>query len=125
MQAALLKQAGILATLAHSNLVRFLGVCLEPPMLVTETYKQGSLFKLLECARTALMLGADTDEVRISKCSAWPNTFLDLTYSHVNCFLLVLRSMWSTCPGSADCRCCTMWHPACSTCTRAAMFTAT
>lgn len=48
---------GILAKLTHPNLVRFCGVCLDPPLVVMEYYRNGSMFKMLECARAAVSQG--------------------------------------------------------------------
>ena len=57
LQNALLKEVGILAKLTHPNLVRFCGVCLDPPLVVMEFYRNGSMFKMLECARAAVQQG--------------------------------------------------------------------
>jgi hypothetical protein len=40
-------QVGILASMRHPNIVLFMGVCLEPPCLVTEWCARGSLFDVL------------------------------------------------------------------------------
>jgi serine/threonine protein kinase len=38
-QEALQKEVGMLTSLNHPNLVRFCGVCLDPPLLVMEYYR--------------------------------------------------------------------------------------
>ena len=40
-------QAGIMASLRHANVVLFMGLCPEPPLLVMEWCSRGSLFDLL------------------------------------------------------------------------------
>jgi hypothetical protein len=40
-------QVGILASMRHPNIVLFMGVCLEPPCLVTEWCARGSLYDVL------------------------------------------------------------------------------
>jgi hypothetical protein len=65
LQNALLGEVGILAKLTHPNLVRFCGVCLDPPLVVTEYFRNGSMFKMLECARAAVQQGR-ADKVRRS-----------------------------------------------------------
>jgi serine/threonine protein kinase len=40
LQEALQKEVGMLTSLNHPNLVRFCGVCLDPPLLVMEYYRQ-------------------------------------------------------------------------------------
>ena len=62
-QNALLKEVGLLAKLTHPNLVRFCGVCLDPPLVVMEYYKNGSVYKMLECARAAVQQNR-TNKVR-------------------------------------------------------------
>jgi serine/threonine protein kinase len=57
-QNALLKEVGILAKLSlHPNLVRFCGVCLDPPLVVMDYCRNGSMFHMLEGARSAIMQG--------------------------------------------------------------------
>jgi serine/threonine protein kinase len=40
-------QVNILASIRHPNIVLFMGVCLEPPCLVTEFCARGSLYDVL------------------------------------------------------------------------------
>lgn len=40
-----------MTNLNHPNLVRFCGVCLDPPLLVMEYYHHGSVYNLLEKAK--------------------------------------------------------------------------
>lgn len=54
LQEALQKEVGMLTSLNHPNLVRFCGVCLDPPLLVMEYYRHGSVFGLLDRARRQL-----------------------------------------------------------------------
>jgi serine/threonine protein kinase len=56
-QNALLKEVGILAKLTHPNLVRFCGVCLDPQLVVMDYCRNGSMFHMLEGARSAIMQG--------------------------------------------------------------------
>lgn len=56
-QNALLKEVGLLGKLMHPNLVRFCGVCLDPPLVVMEYYRFGSVYKMLESARAAVAQG--------------------------------------------------------------------
>lgn len=41
----------LLTSLNHPNLVRFCGVCLDPPLVVMEFYRHGNVFSMLEKAR--------------------------------------------------------------------------
>ncbi|KXZ50837.1 hypothetical protein GPECTOR_15g523 [Gonium pectorale] len=46
--AAIIKEVRALAQLSqHPNIVRFVGLCLEPPLIVTEYYPRGNLHELL------------------------------------------------------------------------------
>lgn len=55
LQEALLKELRMLTNLTmHPNIVRFCGVCLEPPLIITEYYSNGSMWDLLQKARTEL-----------------------------------------------------------------------
>lgn len=78
-QNALLKEVGLLAKLTHPNLVRFCGVCLDPPLVVMEYYKNGSVYKMLECARAAVQQGR-TNKVRTcsKRCTATSTAPLSL-----------------------------------------------
>lgn len=44
---ACLNEANILKDLRHKNIVFFLGVCMDPPCIITEFCSQGSLFDFL------------------------------------------------------------------------------
>ena len=47
----LMNEVYLLGSLSHPNIMRFCAVCLDPPMIVTQYYSQGSLFDLLKRAR--------------------------------------------------------------------------
>lgn len=51
LQDALRKEVSLLTSLNHPNLVRFCGVCLDPPLVVMEFYRHGNVFSMLEKAR--------------------------------------------------------------------------
>ena len=55
-QNALLKEVGLLAKLTHPNLVRFCGVCVDPPMVIMQ-YHNGSLYKMLDGVRAPVLEG--------------------------------------------------------------------
>eukprot|EP00878_Enallax_costatus_P013757 GHUV01014388.1.p1 GENE.GHUV01014388.1~~GHUV01014388.1.p1 ORF type:complete len:500 (+),score=85.50 GHUV01014388.1:1551-3050(+) len=44
-------EAALLMCFNHPNLVRFCGVCLDPPLVVMEYYSHGNLFNMVEKAR--------------------------------------------------------------------------
>eukprot|EP00882_Tetradesmus_deserticola_P033722 GHRQ01038546.1.p1 GENE.GHRQ01038546.1~~GHRQ01038546.1.p1 ORF type:complete len:228 (+),score=79.53 GHRQ01038546.1:820-1503(+) len=48
---ALCKEVGLLTSFNHPNLVRFCGVCLDPPLVVMEYYRHGNVYSMLEKAR--------------------------------------------------------------------------
>eukprot|EP00878_Enallax_costatus_P003652 GHUV01003866.1.p1 GENE.GHUV01003866.1~~GHUV01003866.1.p1 ORF type:complete len:1163 (+),score=390.16 GHUV01003866.1:185-3673(+) len=48
---ALRKEVALLMCFNHPNLVRFCGVCLDPPLVVMEFYKHGNVFQMIEKAR--------------------------------------------------------------------------
>ncbi len=50
VQRALENEVHFLQRLKHPNLVTFYGVCLEPPMVVMEYYKRGSVYDILRRA---------------------------------------------------------------------------
>jgi serine/threonine protein kinase len=51
LQDALRKEVALLTSLNHPNLVRFCGVCLDPPLVVMEYYRHGNVYSMLEKAR--------------------------------------------------------------------------
>lgn len=51
--AGLVHEASLMYQLRHPNIVMFLGVCLNPPALVTEYCAKGSLYNLLQSARVS------------------------------------------------------------------------
>ncbi|GFR45345.1 hypothetical protein Agub_g6714 [Astrephomene gubernaculifera] len=54
--AGVVKEVSALMDLGqHPNIIRFVGVCAEPPRIVTEYYKMGSLYHLLKEARQGNM----------------------------------------------------------------------
>ena len=46
-------QVSIMAALRHPNVVMFMGLCLEPPCIVTEFCARGSLYDVLKKARAS------------------------------------------------------------------------
>ncbi|KAF6265332.1 hypothetical protein COO60DRAFT_1623953 [Scenedesmus sp. NREL 46B-D3] len=48
---ALRREVALLTSLNHPNLVRFCGVCLDPPLVVMEYYRHGNVYSMLEKAR--------------------------------------------------------------------------
>lgn len=48
---ALQKEAGMMASLRHPNIVQFLGICSDPPCIITEYCDRGSLVDVLKKAR--------------------------------------------------------------------------
>ena len=38
----------MLGSLLHPNIMRFMAICLEPPMIVMQYYPHGSLFSVLQ-----------------------------------------------------------------------------
>ena len=48
-----LVQVSIISSLRHPNVVMFMGLCLQPPCIVTEFCARGSLFDVLRKARTS------------------------------------------------------------------------
>lgn len=53
LQLTALLQVSIMASLRHPNVVMFMGLCLEPPCIVTQFCARGSLFDVLRKARTS------------------------------------------------------------------------
>ena len=50
-----------MAALRHPNVVMFMGLCLEPPCIVTEFCARGSLYDVLKKARTSPALAQQLD----------------------------------------------------------------
>ena len=46
-------QVSIMSSLRHPNVVMFMGLCLQPPCIVTEFCARGSLYDVLRKARTS------------------------------------------------------------------------
>ena len=51
----------MMASLRHPNIVMYLGVCLDPPAVVTEYCARGSLNDVLKRARGSISLAAQLD----------------------------------------------------------------
>ncbi|KAL0041949.1 hypothetical protein WJX79_010123 [Trebouxia sp. C0005] len=47
------REVSIMASLRHPNVVMFMGMCVEPPCIITEFCARGSLFDVLRKARTS------------------------------------------------------------------------
>ena len=45
------QEAGVMASMRHPHIVAFMGVCINPPAIVTEYCKRGSLTSLLQAAK--------------------------------------------------------------------------
>ncbi|KAK9830425.1 hypothetical protein WJX72_011709 [[Myrmecia] bisecta] len=58
------KEAGIMATMRHPNVVMYLGVCPSPPSVVTEYCARGSLNDVLKRARSVPSLAVQLDWAR-------------------------------------------------------------
>ena len=58
--AGLQKEASMMAAMRHPNVVMYLGVCADPPLVVTEYCARGSLCDVLKRARSAAMNAAAT-----------------------------------------------------------------
>jgi serine/threonine protein kinase len=54
----------MMASLRHPSIVMYLGVCLDPPAVVTEYCARGSLADVLKRARTSPLLAAQLDWAR-------------------------------------------------------------
>jgi serine/threonine protein kinase len=57
--ADLQKEAGLMASLRHPNIVQFLGVCIFPPAIVTEWCARGSLTDVLKAGKDSTTAAAD------------------------------------------------------------------
>lgn len=55
------KESSLMASLRHPNIVLFLGVCLDPPCMVTEFCARGSLLDVLSRAKTNKAVAAELD----------------------------------------------------------------
>ena len=61
---AALLQVNIMAALRHPNIVLFMGVCLDPPCVVSEWCARGSLYDVLSKARKNANLAPQLDWTR-------------------------------------------------------------
>lgn len=73
-----------MASLRHPNVVMFMGLCLQPPCIVTEFCARGSLFDVLRKACTSqgfaqqldwgkrLNMALDAAKVCVAAFAAWP-----------------------------------------------------
>lgn len=57
----MLQEAGMMASMRHPNVVMYLGVCLQPPCVVTEYCARGSLNDVFKRARATPALAAQLD----------------------------------------------------------------
>ena len=57
-------QVNIMAALRHPNIVLFMGVCLDPPCVVSEWCARGSLYDVLSKARKNANLAPQLDWTR-------------------------------------------------------------
>ena len=57
----ILQEAGMMASLRHPNVVMYLGVCMEPPCVITEYCARGSLNDVLKRARYVPALAMQLD----------------------------------------------------------------
>lgn len=64
------QEAGMMASMRHPNVVMYLGVCLQPPCVVTEYCARGSLNDVFKRARATPALAAQLDWGR--RCAASP-----------------------------------------------------
>ncbi len=69
-----------MAALRHPNVVLFMGVCLEPPCVVSEWCARGSLFDVLIKARSTPALAPQLDWARrlnmaLDAAKVWPMFF--------------------------------------------------
>ncbi|KAK9834224.1 hypothetical protein WJX84_003009, partial [Apatococcus fuscideae] len=55
------REAGLMATLRHPNVVMFLGVCTEPPCVVTEFCARGSMLDALQRAHKSEAMAMELD----------------------------------------------------------------
>ena len=54
-------QIAIMSSIRHPNVVLFMGLCLEPPCMVSEFCARGSLYDVLKRARAKPALGQQLD----------------------------------------------------------------
>ncbi|DBA69721.1 TPA: hypothetical protein ACH3X2_012649 [Trebouxia sp. C0005] len=55
------REVSIMSAIRHPNVVLFMGVCLDPPCMVTEFCARGSMFDVLAKARTSPLLAQQLD----------------------------------------------------------------
>ncbi len=73
-----LQEAGMMASMRHPNVVMYLGVCLQPPCVVTEYCARGSLNDVFKRARATPALAAQLDWGR--RCASH--------HSQTSCYLV-------------------------------------
>ena len=59
-----LQEAGMMASMRHPNVVMYLGLCMDPPCVVTEYCARGSLNDVLKRARQMPALASQLDWAR-------------------------------------------------------------
>ena len=106
-------QVSIISSLRHPNVVMFMGLCLQPPCIVTEFCARGSLFDVLRKARTSqsfaqqlnwskrLSMALDAAKVRClftsAVASAGPPVFCALLFHEAGATVLYSNSVYLTC----------------------------
>ncbi len=63
-------QVNMLGSLSHPNIMRFMAITLNPPMIIMQYYSYGSLFSLLQVSASAFFLA--TCLVTTSNICSWP-----------------------------------------------------
>ncbi|KAK9862943.1 hypothetical protein WJX84_012116 [Apatococcus fuscideae] len=58
------REVGVMIAIRHPNVVLFMGLCMDPPCMVTEFCARGSLYDVLTKARAVPQLGAQLDWTR-------------------------------------------------------------
>ena len=73
-----MQEAGMMASLRHPNVVMYLGVCMDPPCVITEYCARGSLNDVLKRARYVPALAMQLDWPRRSDAHPPPPFLLSL-----------------------------------------------